>query len=56
MMYAAASLSVTIGRPFRGLIGSSKGRDQGNQQMPLLKLMTPLQFTPARAEWKEAAN
>jgi hypothetical protein len=28
-MYAAASLSVTIGRPFRGLIGSSKARDQG---------------------------
>jgi hypothetical protein len=28
-MYAAASFSVTIGRPFGGLIGSSKGRDQG---------------------------
>jgi hypothetical protein len=26
-MYAAASFSVTIGRPFGGLIGSSKGRD-----------------------------
>jgi hypothetical protein len=30
-MYAAASLSVTIGKPFGGLIASSKGRDHAKK-------------------------
>ena len=40
MMYAAASSNVTIGFPFGGRIGSSKGRDQDTRKLSVWESYT----------------